>query len=60
MKIGTLIQPLLNNYGGILLLKSPCNKLFKNDIIRKHNIAFDVNLSYLEDMCFNYFYLKKK
>lgn len=41
------------------LLESPCNKLFKHEIIREHNIAFDLNLSYLEDMNFNYFYLKK-
>lgn len=37
---------------------SPCVKLYKSDIIKKHNIRFDENITNLEDMLFLFNYLQ--
>lgn len=42
-----------------LITGSPCNKLYKLDIIRENNIHFDPSKNYAEDLIFNYDYLKK-
>jgi glycosyltransferase involved in cell wall biosynthesis len=41
------------------LLESPCNKLYSNIIIKKNNLFFDEEVSYLEDMKFNCNYIQK-
>tara|TARA_B100000787_G_scaffold169992_1_gene163320 strand:- start:4383 stop:5375 length:993 start_codon:yes stop_codon:yes gene_type:complete len=41
------------------LLESPCNKLYNNIIIKKNNLFFDEEVSYLEDMKFNCNYIQK-
>ncbi len=40
------------------LLSSPCNKIYRSEIIRKHNIRFDSNISYAEDLLFNLTYFQ--
>ena len=42
-----------------LIIGSPCNKLYKTNIIKKNNIIFDTSIDYAEDLIFNYRYLKK-
>lgn len=39
------------------LLYGPTNKLYKSDIIRKHNIGFPIDCSLGEDLVFNFTYL---
>lgn len=41
------------------LLSSPCNKIYKLDIIRKYNLKFDTKVSYAEDLLFNLEYFRK-
>ena len=41
------------------LLESPCNKLYSSKIIKKNNLFFDEEVSYLEDMKFNCNYIQK-
>lgn len=40
------------------IIPSPCNKLYKKDIINSNNIFFDERLSRAEDFWFNFEYLK--
>lgn len=40
------------------LLYGPVSKLYKKDIISKYNIKFPIDLSYGEDLIFNYQYLE--
>jgi len=40
------------------LLSSPCNKIYQSEIIRKHDIRFDPNVSYAEDLLFNLTYFQ--
>lgn len=40
------------------LLATPWAKLYKSEIIKKNNLFFDANLSYGEDTCFNFDYVK--
>lgn len=40
------------------LLSSPCNKLYRSDLIHKHNIKFREDISYAEDLIFNLNYFK--
>ena len=40
------------------LLYGPCCKLYLREIIKKHHLQFDCNLSYGEDLVFNYQYLR--
>lgn len=40
------------------LLSSPCNKLYRTEIIRKHNIIFRPDISYAEDLIFNLIYFR--
>ena len=40
------------------LLESPCNKLYRNKLIKENKLAFDSDLSYLEDIRFNCYYIK--
>ena len=40
------------------LFGSPCNKLYKYDIIKKHDIMFDPLIEYAEDLIFNYEYFR--
>lgn len=40
------------------LLCGPCAKIYKMSIIKKYRIRFDVNISYGEDLIFNYLYLE--
>lgn len=35
------------------LLSSPCNKLYRSELINKFNIRFDPSISYAEDLLFN-------
>ncbi len=39
------------------LLYSPCNKLYRNELIQKHGIRFDENVSFGEDRLFNFEYM---
>ncbi len=41
-----------------ILINSPCNKIYKKDIIAKNNILFPTDLSLGEDLVFNLLYLK--
>lgn len=41
------------------LLNSPCNKIYKLDILREHFIVFDERLSLGEDLLFNLQYIEK-
>lgn len=36
----------------------PSNKLFRLDILKEHDISFPLNISYGEDLIFNFIYLK--
>ena len=38
-------------------LSSPCNKIYRRSIVEKHNIYFDCECCYLEDLKFNFDYL---
>ncbi len=40
------------------MLNSPVNKLYKTDIIRKHNISFDTSMVIGEDFQFNFHYVQ--
>ena len=40
------------------LVFGPCNKLFKSDIITRHNVIFPAHIDYGEDRLFNYEYLR--
>lgn len=40
------------------LLYGPCNKLYINEIIQKNNIRFITNISYGEDLIFNFQYYR--
>lgn len=42
-----------------MLLSSPCNKIYKREIIEEYNITFDESLRYGEDLYFNLDYLSK-
>lgn len=39
-------------------INSPCNKMYKVDILKKKNIFFDENISLAEDLLFNFKYLQ--
>lgn len=39
-------------------MASPCNKIYKKDILEKNNILFSEKCVYLEDMKFNFDYLR--
>ena len=39
------------------LIGSPCNKIYKSEIIKRYNIKFKNDLEYAEDLIFNYNYL---
>lgn len=41
------------------LLNSPCNKIYKRDILKKYSILFDEKLSLGEDLLFNLQYIEK-
>lgn len=43
---------------GSLLIGSPCSKLFKTGILRKHAVRFTPGQVLYEDACFNFDYLK--
>lgn len=47
----------LNNFKIIPYFFGPVSKLYKKDIIRKHNLQFDISKSYAEDTIFNLDYL---
>ena len=40
-----------------ILIGSPCNKIYKSEIIKRYNIKFKNDLEYAEDLIFNYNYL---
>lgn len=53
---GELILSMLNpnqESGKARLLQSPCNKLYRRDIIEQYGIRFDTELTYAEDWLFN-------
>ncbi|MED3735328.1 glycosyltransferase family 2 protein [Virgibacillus pantothenticus] len=41
-----------------IIIPSPCNKLYRLDIINQHNIKFKKNISFGEDLLFNLHYLQ--
>lgn len=41
------------------LINSPCNKIYATEILKKHNIKFNENISIAEDYLFNMTYLSK-
>lgn len=54
----TEMKEYIMEYGNSNLLNSLCNKLYKNNIIRKSNIVFDTNIENGEDLLFNLEYMK--
>lgn len=49
-KLGTLYER--------TLLPSPCNKLYRQNLIKKHDLTFSPNITIGEDLLFNLAYLK--
>lgn len=50
------------NFGNLLnnhILRSPCNKLYRSDIINNHGIRFDTSTQMAEDAIFNSVYYDK-
>ena len=49
---------LIHRYGLDPVCGSPCNRLFRNQIIREHNLKYSSSATYAEDFAFNLQYIQ--